>query len=94
MDNIIIVKYQSSTATYYYLGSTKNGGPRPGQKILKHLIFGGEESFCEETLVQEDLFTKRSWNGGSVVVLEGGEKLRIAKLFYSRIEEGWLDEEE
>lgn len=83
MDNIIIVKYQTSSSTYYYLGSTKDGGPRVGQKILKFVNFGGQEHFCEETFVQEDLFTKRSWNGGSVSVLDGAEKLAAAKLFYN-----------
>lgn len=90
MNNILIVKYIGSFAPYYYLGITSNGaisaeegGPKRGDKIL--LYDEHTDNMYEEFLSCEELFTLDSWGGEPAVLLDGEEKLRIAKIFYEKL---------
>lgn len=90
VNNILIVKYIGSFAPYYYLGITRNGaisgeegGPQRGDRIL--FYDESTDLVNKEILSCEELFTQDSWGGEPVVLLDGEEKLRVAKIFYEKL---------
>lgn len=89
MDNILIVRYLANNH-YYYLGVAKNGDVANMKTSDQILAYDEERGMVyKELLSTPEIFTMKEWHGAPVVLLEGKEKLRLARLFYERV----IDEE-